>query len=80
MTENDNVWQRDEVDSPCLRICVIHPDAKICIGCHRTSEEIAKWSKYSHSERREIMDKLPGRVKLLRKRRGRRKALALRNK
>ena len=80
MTEDDNVWKREEVDSPCLRICVIHPDAKICVGCHRTSEEIAKWSKYSHSERREILDNLPGRIKLLRKRRSGRKTSTLRHK
>ncbi len=37
MTE---IWQRNEIDSPCIKICVIHPDAKICVGCHRTGEEI----------------------------------------
>ena len=67
----DEVWQRDEADSPCVRICVVHPQARICIGCHRTVEEIARWSRMSASERHAINAALPGRAHLLKgKRRG----------
>lgn len=64
------VWQRDEVESPCVNICVIHPRAGICAGCHRTIEEIAAWSAMPAPERRRIMDELPERAALLRQRRG----------
>lgn len=64
------VWQRDEVESPCVKVCVIHPQAGICAGCHRTLAEIAAWSAMSATERRSIMDALPARADLLRQRRG----------
>ncbi len=68
------VWTRDEVQSPCVRICVVHPEARICTGCLRTIDEIGRWSKMSNEERQEVMDDLPGRAPLLRKRRGGRAA------
>ncbi len=68
----DDIWKRDEIDSPCVSVCVVHPDAGICIGCYRRPDEIARWSVMSPGERRQILDDLPGRAPLLRnKRRGR---------
>lgn len=71
---DDTVWKRDEIESPCVKICVLHPDAKICIGCHRTGEEIAIWSKLSRDARRAIIEDLPDRKSLLPGRRGGRAA------
>lgn len=68
------VWKRDEIESPCVRICVVHPEARICTGCHRTIDEISRWSRMTPEERRDIMAALPGRASLLRKRRGGRAA------
>jgi predicted Fe-S protein YdhL (DUF1289 family) len=70
----DDVWQRDEVESPCVRICVVHPEARICTGCLRSIDEITRWSKLSADERRAIMAALPDRADLLKKRRGGRAA------
>ncbi len=78
MTEN-KVWTRDEVESPCVRICVVHPEARICTGCYRTIDEIARWSKMDAEERQEIMAALPDRAPLLAKRRGGRAARLKRN-
>ena len=69
---SDEVWRRDEIESPCVKICVLHPEAKICIGCHRTGEEIARWSRLTREQRREIMEDLAERKSLLPGRRGRR--------
>ncbi|WP_170374099.1 MULTISPECIES: DUF1289 domain-containing protein [Ruegeria] len=68
------VWQRDEVESPCVRICVVHPTEQICTGCYRTLDEIARWSRMDSSERAEIMEALPARKPRLAKRRGGRSA------
>ncbi|MCZ7676027.1 MAG: DUF1289 domain-containing protein [Roseovarius sp.] len=68
------VWTRDEIESPCIRVCVVHPEAGICTGCYRTTDEIAGWSRMGAKERREIMAALPDRAPLLRKRRGGRAA------
>lgn len=68
------IWERDEIESPCVRVCVIHPTAKICAGCYRTGVEIAQWSRLTPGQRREIMDELPSRAPQLSKRRGGRNA------
>ena len=71
---NDETWAREEPESPCIRVCVVHPEARICTGCLRTIDEITAWSKMSNETRREIMAGLPDRAGLLRKRRGGRAA------
>ncbi|WP_170475309.1 DUF1289 domain-containing protein [Ruegeria arenilitoris] len=68
------VWRRNEVESPCIQICVVHPTERICTGCYRTIEEITRWSKMESSERAEIMQDLPNRKPRLAKRRGGRSA------
>lgn len=66
----DEVWTRDEPLSPCTKVCQIHPEMKLCVGCYRTLSEIAGWSRMSDMERREVMDVLPERAPMLAKRRG----------
>jgi len=67
----DDVWRRAEIESPCKKVCVMHPHADLCMGCFRTREEIAKWSRLSPDERREIMAQLDSREKAIpKKRRG----------
>ncbi|MGG7566295.1 DUF1289 domain-containing protein [Rhodovulum sp. DZ06] len=63
---SDEVWKRDEIESPCNKVCVIHPGAKICVGCFRTGAEIAEWSRMTPEARRALMDELPGRESRLR--------------
>lgn len=70
----DDVWKRDEIESPCVKICVIHPDARLCTGCLRSLDEIRDWSRMSVQERRDVMAELPDRKPLLAKRRGGRRA------
>jgi len=71
---SDEIWSRDEVESPCVRVCVIHPAARICTGCFRSMDEIAQWSRMSVEERRDIMAELPSRGGSIAVRRGGRAA------
>ncbi len=71
---SDDVWKRDEIRSPCVKVCVIHPEARICAGCMRTVEEIRDWSRMSSEERERIMAELSGRAPRLARRRGGRAA------
>ena len=71
---NDQVWTRDEIESPCIRICVVHPQARICTGCLRSIDEIGAWSRMSAEDRRRIMAELPERKGLIAIRRGGRAA------
>jgi uncharacterized protein len=66
----DDIWSRDEVQSPCVKLCVVHPEARLCVGCLRSIPEITEWSRYTHDERATIMADLPTRAGLLTKRRG----------
>jgi predicted Fe-S protein YdhL (DUF1289 family) len=75
----DKIWKRDEIQSPCIKICVVHPEARICTGCYRSIDEITRWSKMSNDERAMVMDELPGREASLKKRRGGRAARAQRS-
>ena len=70
----DEVWQRAEVQSPCVKICVVHPTEGLCVGCLRTVAEIAAWSRLTPAERAAVMADLPTRAPRLDKRRGGRAA------
>jgi hypothetical protein len=70
----DDVWKRDEIQSPCIKLCVVHPEARICVGCYRSIDEISSWSRLSHEERSRLMAELPARASRLQKRRGGRAA------
>lgn len=49
------------VASPCVGVCVIDESTGYCQGCRRTLSEVAAWPSYSLSQRREVMNRLPGR-------------------
>lgn len=68
------VWKRNEIESPCVQICVIHPETRLCAGCARSIDEIGSWSRMSADERRAIMDDLPNRSAAPKGRRGGRNA------
>ena len=71
---SDEVWKRDEIESPCIKVCVIEPTARLCTGCLRTIDEITAWSRMTPEERRTVMTALPSRAGLLARRRGGRAA------
>ena len=71
---NGEVWNRDEVQSPCVKLCVVHPEERICVGCYRSIDEISAWSRLTPAERTAIMAELPARAPRLQKRRGGRSA------
>jgi len=71
---SDDVWKRDEIESPCIKVCVIEPVSRLCTGCLRTIDEITAWGRMSPDERRTVMAALPSRAGLLASRRGGRAA------
>jgi predicted Fe-S protein YdhL (DUF1289 family) len=71
---SDNIWKRDEVESPCVKLCVVHPETRLCTGCLRSIDEITAWSRMSAEARRAIMAELPTRAGAHSKRRGGRAA------
>jgi predicted Fe-S protein YdhL (DUF1289 family) len=48
--------------SPCIGVCRLGADG-LCEGCHRTVDEIAHWTAYTHEQRVRLMnDVLPRRA------------------
>ena len=47
----------DKVRSPCVRICALD-DNDMCVGCHRSGDEITRWSQMSNEERQEVLRKV----------------------
>lgn len=68
------VWTRNEIESPCVQICVVHPAERICTGCYRTIDEITQWSRMTSEQRQVVLGELPERAPRLAKRRGGRAA------
>lgn len=66
--DTDQIWKRQEIESPCVKICVLHPREDICIGCFRTRHEIAGWSRMTPEARRALMADLPAREQTLTRR------------
>ncbi|WP_169741416.1 DUF1289 domain-containing protein [Endozoicomonas numazuensis] len=42
------------VESPCIRQCALNED-QVCTGCFRSRNEIARWSRASQEEQKEIV-------------------------
>lgn len=47
----------DKVRSPCISICALD-DNDICIGCHRSGDEIFRWTRMDNEERRDVLRKV----------------------
>ncbi|WP_245662906.1 DUF1289 domain-containing protein [Endozoicomonas arenosclerae] len=43
-----------EVQSPCIRQCALNEE-QVCTGCYRSRGEIARWSRASEDEQKEIV-------------------------
>lgn len=66
----DPVWTRETIDSPCIKLCVVDPQTRLCTGCARTIDEIAGWARMSAAHRAEVMADLPNRSPVPKRRRG----------
>tara|TARA_B100000575_G_scaffold267024_1_gene244773 strand:+ start:270 stop:461 length:192 start_codon:yes stop_codon:yes gene_type:complete len=41
--------------SPCVGVCSIDPKRKLCVGCLRSTDEIAIWPQIDNKKALEIM-------------------------
>lgn len=44
----------DKVRSPCVSVCALDEN-NVCIGCHRTGDEILRWTQMTNDERRDVL-------------------------
>lgn len=44
--------EKDLTDSPCVGICsTTNLGDEICIGCHRTAQQVIDWNSYTDAEK-----------------------------
>jgi uncharacterized protein len=63
---------RPDIETPCVKICVVEPETGFCIGCGRTRGEIGDWLAMSPSERHRLVLALPERMSTMTLRKTRR--------
>nr|WP_313633843.1 DUF1289 domain-containing protein [Brevundimonas naejangsanensis] len=49
------------IASPCVMVCTVDGASGLCLGCLRTLQEIATWSRMTDEGRADVMADLPGR-------------------
>lgn len=47
----------ERVRSPCVSICALD-ERDICIGCHRSGDEIMYWTQMTDEQRRNVLQKV----------------------
>lgn len=67
-----NAFDLPDIETPCIKVCVVDPESGFCIGCGRTRVEIGSWIGLSPEERKSIMAGLGERVETLTLRKRRR--------
>ena len=48
------------VASPCVKVCTIKDGS--CIGCGRTLDEIARWTRMTSKERKQVNERVSHRI------------------
>ena len=54
-----------DIETPCVKVCVVDPETQFCIGCGRTRGEIAGWIAMAAAERHRVIEALPERMATL---------------
>ena len=50
------------IETPCVNVCNLDARSRLCTGCGRTIDEIARWSTMNAAERTRVMAELPARM------------------
>ena len=48
--------------SPCIGVCELDFESDLCVGCLRTSQEIAMWSQIDNKKAMQIMEETKNRI------------------
>lgn len=49
------------IATPCVKVCVVDGESGLCLGCFRTLQEIADWSRLDDARRAAVTAELPAR-------------------
>ena len=48
----------EDVPSPCVSVCVMHPQTGLCEGCLRSLDEIGGWSRMTAEAKRQVWQRI----------------------
>lgn len=58
-TYQDGVSGNEQnIPSPCVSVCVMNPGSGQCVGCFRTLDEIAGWSRMADAAKKLVWNQL----------------------
>lgn len=46
------------IPSPCISVCQLDDTTGLCMGCHRSIDEIRDWPILSAEEKRDVLEKI----------------------
>ena len=49
------------IATPCVKVCIVDGESGLCLGCYRTLQEVAGWTRLTGPERSAIMRAAPER-------------------
>ena len=49
------------IATPCVKVCIVDGESGLCLGCYRTLQEVAAWTRLTDAERAAIMIAAPER-------------------
>ena len=49
------------IATPCFKVCIVDGESGLCLGCYRTLQEVAAWTRLTDIERAAIMTAAPER-------------------
>ncbi len=58
----DKDTEVEKITSPCVSICALDMD-DVCVGCHRTGDEITRWWCMDNAEKLDTLAKAKAREK-----------------
>ncbi len=51
----------NSIPSPCIAVCQIDDASGLCIGCHRSIDEIREWPILSAEDKRRVLESIEDR-------------------
>ncbi|MBP6647909.1 MAG: DUF1289 domain-containing protein [Burkholderiaceae bacterium] len=52
--QNQVCHNDQNIPSPCVSVCVMNPGSGLCLGCFRTIDEIAGWSRMADTVKKQV--------------------------
>jgi uncharacterized protein len=51
------MFEKIEVESPCINVCQMDEKSGLCIGCYRNIEEIQGWWEMTFEQKADVIKK-----------------------